>query len=65
MRPFVTVGQENSAPIQLYYEDHGSGRPVVLIPGFPLSGGACGARTHELIKDNEYVPIQGASNGLC
>ena len=29
--PFVTVGRENSAPIQPYYEDHGSGSPVVLI----------------------------------
>jgi pimeloyl-ACP methyl ester carboxylesterase len=36
--PFVTVGQENSAPIQLYYEDHSSGSPVVLIHGFPLRG---------------------------
>jgi pimeloyl-ACP methyl ester carboxylesterase len=38
--PYVTVGQENSAPIELYYEDHGTGRPVVLIHGFPLSGRA-------------------------
>ncbi|MEY9907321.1 non-heme chloroperoxidase [Catenulispora sp. MAP12-49] len=38
--PFVTVGQENSASIDLYYEDHGSGRPVVLIHGFPLNGRA-------------------------
>ena len=38
--PFVTVGHENDAPIELYYEDHGSGRPVVLIHGFPLSGRA-------------------------
>jgi non-heme chloroperoxidase len=36
--PFVTVGEENSASIDLYYEDHGSGPPVVLIHGFPLSG---------------------------
>ncbi|RGD57246.1 alpha/beta hydrolase [Kitasatospora xanthocidica] len=36
--PFVTVGQENSAPVELYYEDHGSGQPVVLIHGFPLDG---------------------------
>ncbi|MEH0820832.1 MULTISPECIES: alpha/beta fold hydrolase [unclassified Micromonospora] len=36
--PFVTVGTENSAPIDLYYEDHGSGQPVVLIHGFPFSG---------------------------
>ena len=36
--PFVTVGKENTANIDLYYEDHGSGRPVVLIHGYPLSG---------------------------
>jgi non-heme chloroperoxidase len=36
--PFVTVGQENSGNIDIYYEDHGSGRPVVLIHGYPLSG---------------------------
>jgi non-heme chloroperoxidase len=36
--PYVTVGQENSAPIELYYEDHGSGPPVVLIHGYPLDG---------------------------
>ncbi len=34
----VTVGTENSAPIELYYEDHGTGKPVVLIHGWPLSG---------------------------
>jgi pimeloyl-ACP methyl ester carboxylesterase len=38
--PYVTVGKENSAPIELYYEDHGAGRPVVLIHGFPLNGRA-------------------------
>jgi len=117
--PFVAVGQENSMPIELYYEDHGSGSPVVLIHGFPLSGRAWErqeraliaaghrvvtydrrgfgkssqpstgydydtfaadldklvtalglrgfdlARTHELIPSSEYVPIQGASHGLC
>jgi len=36
--PFITVGQENSGPITLYYEDHGGGKPVVLIHGWPLSG---------------------------
>ena len=36
--PHVTVGTENSGDIELYYEDHGSGRPVVLIHGWPLSG---------------------------
>jgi non-heme chloroperoxidase len=36
--PYVNVGKENSSNIDLYYEDHGSGQPVVLIHGYPLSG---------------------------
>jgi non-heme chloroperoxidase len=35
---YVTVGKENSGNVELYYEDHGSGKPVVLIHGYPLSG---------------------------
>ena len=34
----LTVGQENTESIELYYEDHGSGQPVVLIHGYPLNG---------------------------
>ena len=40
--PKVTVGWENSADIQIHYEDHGAGQPVVLIHGYPLSGRAWG-----------------------
>jgi pimeloyl-ACP methyl ester carboxylesterase len=36
--PYITVGKENSGDIELYYEDHGSGQPIVLIHGYPLSG---------------------------
>ena len=36
--PYINVGKENSAPIDLYYEDHGSGQPMVLIHGYPLDG---------------------------
>jgi non-heme chloroperoxidase len=36
--PYATVGKENSGNTDLYYEDHGSGTPVVLIHGYPLSG---------------------------
>jgi non-heme chloroperoxidase len=35
---YVTVGTENGADIQIYYEDHGSGSPVVMIHGYPLNG---------------------------
>jgi non-heme chloroperoxidase len=36
--PKITVGSENSSPIELHYEVHGSGAPIVLIHGWPLSG---------------------------
>lgn len=35
---YINVGKENSGNIELYYEDHGKGKPVVLIHGWPLSG---------------------------
>jgi pimeloyl-ACP methyl ester carboxylesterase len=38
--PYVKVGQENSGAIEIYYEDHGSGNPVVLSHGYPLDGQA-------------------------
>jgi len=31
--PTLTVGKENSGDIELYYEDHGNGSPVVLVHG--------------------------------
>jgi non-heme chloroperoxidase len=36
--PYVTVGKENSTKIELHYEDHGTGQPVILIHGYPLNG---------------------------
>ncbi|HVP64017.1 MAG TPA: alpha/beta hydrolase [candidate division Zixibacteria bacterium] len=53
--PFVTVGQENSANIDLYYEDHGSGIPVVLIHGYPLSGASWERQLPELLKAGHRV----------
>ena len=53
--PFVTVGRENSAPVELYYEDHGSGSPVVLIHGFPLSGRAWERQERALIAAGHRV----------
>jgi hypothetical protein len=34
----IVVGQQNSEAIEIYYEDHGTGQPVVLIHGCPLNG---------------------------
>lgn len=36
--PKLTVDHEDRSPVELYYEDHGAGKPVVLIHGWPLSG---------------------------
>lgn len=45
----VTVGTENSTPIELYYEDHGAGQPIVLIHGYPLNGHSWERQTRELL----------------
>jgi pimeloyl-ACP methyl ester carboxylesterase len=45
----ITVGEQNSTPIELYYEDHGSGRPVVLIHGYPLDGHSWEKQASELL----------------
>ncbi|MFJ8184393.1 alpha/beta fold hydrolase [Streptomyces sp. NPDC096105] len=47
--PFITVGQENSTTIDLYYEDHGTGQPVVLIHGYPLDGHSWEKQTAALL----------------
>jgi len=45
----VTVGQENSTNIDLHFEDHGSGQPVVLIHGYPLDGRSWERQQRELL----------------
>ncbi len=49
MMAFITVGQENGTPVELYYEDQGSGQPVVLIHGYPLNGHSWEKQTRELL----------------
>jgi non-heme chloroperoxidase len=47
--PHITVGSENSADITIHYEDHGAGRPVVLIHGYPLDGNSWERQERELL----------------
>jgi non-heme chloroperoxidase len=53
--PHITVGQENSGPIELYYEDHGTGAPVVLIHGYPLSSRAWDKQVPVLLEAGHRV----------
>jgi non-heme chloroperoxidase len=55
LMPYVTVGKENSGNIDLYYEDHGSGKPVVLIHGYPLSGASWEKQTAVLLAAGRRV----------
>jgi non-heme chloroperoxidase len=53
--PYIKVGQENSGSTDLYYEDHGSGQPVVMIHGYPLSGRAWDKQLPALLEDGRRV----------
>ena len=53
--PHITVGKENSGNIDLYYEDHGAGKPVVLIHGYPLSGASWEKQTAALLAAGHRV----------
>jgi non-heme chloroperoxidase len=53
--PYVPVGKENSAAIQLYYEDHGSGQPVVLIHGYPSDSSSWEKQTAALLDAGKRV----------
>jgi non-heme chloroperoxidase len=51
----ITVGQENSTPIELYYEDNGSGRPVVLLSGWPLDSRSWEPQLYPLLAAGHRV----------
>src|SRR6202162_5071690 len=55
MSSYIKVGQENSTPIEVYCEDHGSGSPVVLIHGWPLSGASWEKQTAALLQAGHRV----------
>ena len=53
----ITVGQENTTPIELYYEDHGSGSPVVLLSGWPLDSRSWEPQVHPLLEAGHRVIV--------
>jgi non-heme chloroperoxidase len=53
--PRLAVGTENSAPIEIHYEDHGAGEPVVLIHGYPLNGNSWERQERELLASGFRV----------
>jgi len=53
--PKLQVATENNHPVELYYEDHGSGDPVVLIHGWPLSGRSWEAQVPALVEAGHRV----------
>jgi non-heme chloroperoxidase len=53
--PRIAVGTENGAPIEIHYEDHGSGQPVVLIHGYPLDGNSWERQERELLANGHRV----------
>ena len=61
--PHVTVGTENTEPIELYYEDHGSTQPVVLVHGYPLDGHSW-ERQERALLDAGYRTIAYVRRGF-
>jgi non-heme chloroperoxidase len=53
--PRIAVGTENDSPIEIHYEDHGSGQPVVLIHGYPLDGNSWERQERELLAKGYRV----------
>jgi non-heme chloroperoxidase len=53
--PALIVGSENGASIEIHYEDHGSGDPVVLIHGYPLNGNSWERQERELLAQGYRV----------
>jgi uncharacterized protein len=53
--PFITVGEDNSTDIDIHYEDHGSGQPIVLIHGYPLAAHCWDKQVPPLLDDGYRV----------
>ena len=61
--PFVKVGTENSADIEIHYRDHGSGKPIILVHGYPLDGNSW-ERQERVLLENGYRCISYDRRGF-
>ena len=61
--PYVKVGTENSADIKIHYNDHGAGKPIVLIHGYPLDGNSW-ERQESVLLQNGYRCISYDRRGF-
>ena len=61
--PFVKVGTENSADIEIHYNDHGSGKPIILIHGYPLNGNSW-ERQERVLLEHGYRCISYDRRGF-
>ena len=53
--PYATVATQDDQPVELYYETQGTGKPVILIHGWPLSGRAWEAQLPALVEAGYQV----------
>src|SRR6476661_3157286 len=53
--PSLTVATENDSPIEIHYEDHGTGQPIVLIHGYPLNGNSWERQERDLLAHGYRV----------
>jgi non-heme chloroperoxidase len=61
--PSIKVGTENSADIEIHYNDHGAGKPIVLIHGYPLDGNSW-ERQERVLLENGYRCISYDRRGF-
>jgi non-heme chloroperoxidase len=61
--PFVKVGTENSTDIEIHYRDHGDGKPIILIHGYPLNGNSW-ERQERVLLEHGYRCISYDRRGF-
>jgi pimeloyl-ACP methyl ester carboxylesterase len=76
--PSITVTDPNGTEVELHYDDVGTGAPVVLIHGWPLSGRSWEGQVPALVEAGHRVitydrrgfgessqPWEGSTRSTC